>query len=908
MIQIKKFFHLLLNVIFSFPFVLLMLFILGAGAGVATFIENDFGTQTAKTVVYNSRWYEVIMVILAISLIGILYRYKLWKRNIGSFIFHLGFIVILIGAGLTRYFGYEGVMHIREGASENVIISEEPYLQIFSEKERYQIPLRLGKIGDNYFKYTVKIDGKDFKIEYVGIKFGKRRNDKINKLIVDVTYDGKTRRVEINGGHGTVEYPAIVTFGENDIELGWGSKIIELDFNIKLVDFQLERYPGSMSPSSYDSEVVLIDKANGMKMPYRIYMNHPLEYKNFKFFQSSYDRDEKGTVLSANYDPGKWPTYLGYLMLTIGFIMNFFAKNSRFSRLRKFLRKEMSTIASMVLLLSMSIVPLKAESATTSIDLKTYKERTAKLASSSGELLVLDSGGRCKPIDSLAIDIVNKISGTTSLYGLSPNQVILGMLTIPRKWQTVKMIKVTDPNIKKFLGIKKSEKYISFNDLYNEKGIYKLYEKVEEATQKDPSMRGTFDRNIIKLDERVNVAYATYKGAFFKVIPHPKSPHNWMTLYDAVTNPWVDPEIVSQIDAFIQGYINCIDGGDCKLASNALSKLKEYQRNLSADIIPSETKIKIEIIYNHIAIFDKLILIYLGIGILIFIYTMSNILINRKVKWLEKLFFALIILAFISQTIGLGVRWYISGHAPWSDAYESLVYIAWSAVLAGLISFRRSLFTLSASTILAGIFLFVAHLNFVNPQIANLVPVLKSYWLTIHVSIITGSYGFLGLSALLGFITLLLMAIKNSSNKERIDRQIMQIAAVNEISMIIGLSMLTVGNFIGGVWANESWGRYWGWDSKETWTFVTIVVYTIVLHLRFIRKLDNIYVLSLASVVAFSSVLMTYFGVNFYLSGLHSYASGDSVPIPAFVYYIGLLIAIFALLAYRGRGNLRIKA
>jgi len=196
----------------------------------------------------------------------------------------------------------------------------------------------------------------------------------------------------------------------------------------------------------------------------------------------------------------------------------------------------------------------------------------------------------------------------------------------------------------------------------------------------------------------------------------------------------------------------------------------------------------------------------------------------------------------------------------------------------------------------------VAHMSFVNPQITNLVPVLKSYWLTVHVSVITASYGFLGMGALLGLMALVLMLFKNKKNALRINEQIRHIAAINEISLIIGLSMLTVGNFFGGIWANESWGRYWGWDPKETWAFVSIVVYAIILHLRFIPKLNSVYVFSIASLLGYSTIIMTYFGVNFYLTGMHSYAAtGESPDVPSFVYYTLIILLSLCALAYKGR-------
>eukprot|EP00768_Dysnectes_brevis_P009302 gnl/Dysnectes_brevis/9241_a17047_216.p1 GENE.gnl/Dysnectes_brevis/9241_a17047_216~~gnl/Dysnectes_brevis/9241_a17047_216.p1 ORF type:complete len:290 (+),score=-78.24 gnl/Dysnectes_brevis/9241_a17047_216:89-871(+) len=258
------------------------------------------------------------------------------------------------------------------------------------------------------------------------------------------------------------------------------------------------------------------------------------------------------------------------------------------------------------------------------------------------------------------------------------------------------------------------------------------------------------------------------------------------------------------------------------------------------------------------------------------------------------------------HTFGMGHRWYISGHAPWSNTYETLVYIAWSAMFAGLFFFRKSLMALSATVVMAGIFMFTAHLSGIDPQITNLVPVLKSYWLTIHVSIITGSYGFLALGAMLGFMSLILFIFRDSK-KPHIDDTIKHITAINEASLIIGLAALVVGNFLGGVWANESWGRYWGWDPKETWAYVAIVTYAIVLHLRMIPKVNTPYIFAVASTLAFSTILMTYFGVNFYLSGMHSYATGDPVPIPTWVYVLTTLLFVVIAVAARKRNLSKLK-
>jgi cytochrome c-type biogenesis protein CcsB len=230
-----------------------------------------------------------------------------------------------------------------------------------------------------------------------------------------------------------------------------------------------------------------------------------------------------------------------------------------------------------------------------------------------------------------------------------------------------------------------------------------------------------------------------------------------------------------------------------------------------------------------------------------------------------------------------------------------MLYIGWATILAGLLFSRRSPVTLAATAILGGLILFVAHLNWLDPEITPLVPVLKSYWLMIHVAVITASYGFLGLGALLGFITLWLYIFRRGKNRMAMELAIRELTMINEMALIAGLAFLTVGNFLGGVWANESWGRYWGWDPKETWALVTILVYAAVVHLRFVKSFKGVFAFNVASLLAFSSVIMTYFGVNYYLSGMHSYAKGDPVPIPSFVYYAIAVVALTIFLAWRKR-------
>jgi cytochrome c-type biogenesis protein CcsB len=255
---------------------------------------------------------------------------------------------------------------------------------------------------------------------------------------------------------------------------------------------------------------------------------------------------------------------------------------------------------------------------------------------------------------------------------------------------------------------------------------------------------------------------------------------------------------------------------------------------------------------------------------------------------------------FLLHTFGLATRGYIAGHMPWSDGYESMIYIAWAGMLAGLIFARKNPMVMGAAALLSGLTLFVAQMSWLNPEITNLVPVLKSYWLAIHVAVITGSYGFLGVSAIIGLLNLILASMVNPENKERVQRNIRHMTWINEAAMTLGLYLLTIGTFLGAIWANESWGRYWGWDPKETWSLVTILVYAFITHMRLMPGYRGWFALNLASVIGLLCVLMTYLGVNYYLTGLHSYGSGSASSFPV---ALVVVIAIDGAIAFKANSN-----
>lgn len=922
----------------SFWLTYLLLFAYGTACAVATFIENDYGTESAQVIIYSSNWFAALHAFLLINLLLILYRFSLAKRKRYSvLLLHASFVVILLGAALTRYIGFEGMLHIREGESNSVMQSSEKFLLVRALKGDvnkefsavyYDFPLQVSYLYSKDFTYDLDIGDETITFSYGGFEHSSNPKDNQSRLLINIGYKGNQQTIAVRDG----QFKRFL-FGDIRFMVGWGKRDIELPFAIKLEDFELERYPGSHAPSSYSSHVVVIDDQKGITMPYHIYMNHTLDYGGYRFFQESYDPDELGTRLSVNNDPGKIPTYIGYTMLIIAFIWILFDPKGRFKKLSNFVKRQnMTTCFAALILCSFIPSTLRAEtiaeshenmpeaallenmraqaSTLTKAIVFGVRTRTKEHANHFARLLVQDFGGRIKPIDTLASDFIHKITKRDKFLEMNNIQLLLGMLAYPEEWKGVKMIYINTPALKQILGLNPNEKYASFYDMYQD-GYYKLFNLVAEVNLKKPAERGTLDKDILAVNERFEAMFAILSAEILRILPLPPT-QSHVANDPTLLSKWYSPvelalfnenertKILHMIRNYFQALDNLVAGGSEDEANAALQPLLDYQAEYGAALLPSSAKISAEILLNRSNPFQILCYLYLLFGLLMFMICFVRILRNTKGNdTIDKILAACIVLVLVLNTAALGIRWYVGGHAPWSNAYESMIYIAWATAVCGVLLLRKFLLAFATASVMAGIVLFVAHLGDMDPQIGNLVPVLKSYWLNIHVSIITASYGFLALSFLLGAVILLLFLLR-SPKRAQLDSSIQTLSAVNELSLIVGLGMLTVGTFLGGIWANESWGRYWGWDSKETWSLISIVVYTLILHARFVRGGDNPYILASLSVVGFYAILMTYFGVNFYLSGLHSYAAGDPVPIPTFLYYlVGGTIALIVCAGFK---------
>lgn len=729
-------------------------------------------------------------------------------------------------------------------------------------------------------------------------------------LVLNVSAEGQQNEVTILGSKGKIGESKTVKIGKIDYTFFYGSKAYVLPFKIKLNDFIAKKYPGTeKSYSSFESQVTVQDSTKSFDA--RIFMNNVLDYKQFRFFQSSFDPDEKGTVLSVNHDFwGTCITYSGYFMLFFAMMSIMFTKYSRFADLKRKLEvvknKKAKLTTILVLMLSFNgfaqkqddhqhKAPNEKQMDSLLVKYKVPEDHAAKF----GRLIIQDAGGRMKPINTFSSELLRKVSHMETYKGMNSDQVLLSMTEYAKLWIEVPLIyiKAGNDSIRKIIGIDKEAKYAPFIAFFDEKGNYKLSPYLDDAFKAgNPNQ---FEKDFIETDKKVNLMESALSGRILKIFPIPNNENNkwisYLELNESGMKGMDSTYTKSVLPLYFGTLTNAADTKDYKTANELLESINGFQKKFGSKVRPTEEKITLEILYNKYDVFKVLPYWYLIAAILMLLFTILQIVKERKVlNILVNSMHVIVGLLFGLHTIGLIARWYISGHAPWSNAYESIIYVAWATMFFGLAFDIKSKLTVASSAFVTAMILAAAYMNWIDPEIANLQPVLNSYWLMIHVAVIVASYGPFALGMILGFVSLLLIFFTNEKNKAKMDLNIQEITYINEMALTIGLIMLTIGNFLGGQWANESWGRYWGWDPKETWALISIMVYAFVIHARFVPSLRGKWIFNLMSMFAFVSILFTYYGVNFHLVGLHSYASGEAHSLNWIWYSLGGIAAIGA--------------
>ena len=736
-------------------------------------------------------------------------------------------------------------------------------------------------------------------------------------VALKISTPNEVKTIKMLGGKGINSPFEEFVIGGLNFNIRYGAKVYDLPFSIKLNDFIADKYPGSEnSYSSFASEVTVIDDK---PFDFRIFMNNILNHQGYRFFQASFDPDEQGTILSVNKDAlGTFVTYLGYILLYIGLMAIMFARFTRFDFLRNQIlkvKKQKQKLTTVLLLLTS--LNLFSQTNESHLHVKTEVEIIDSIlrknivpkdeALKFGNIVIQDLSGRMMPVNTFASEFLRKLSKKDYYSEFDANQIFLSIQESPLLWYNIPVIYLKmkkGDSIRSIIGVDKSKKHVSLVDFFTERGEYKLAPYLEDAYK--AQVPTGYQKEFKETDQRVNLLYNMIEGNSLKLFPIPNDDNNkWTTPKENIENPSLvkDSLYSNFINTGFKTYLYMLNEdkimNEFSQSSNILQGILSAQYKFGGDVMLSPEKIEAEVLYNKYDIFKKLFSWYLYAGTFLFIVLIIQIFKNNRLINISiNVFKVAIIFLFVLHTLSLIWRWYISGHAPWSDAYESMIYVAWATMFFGLAFGRKSDLTLASTTFIVSMILMIAHWSWMDPAIANLQPVLDSYWLMIHVAVIVGSYGPFALSMILGFVSLFLMILTNSSNRQIMKLNIKELTLINEMSLTVGLVMLTIGNFLGGMWANESWGRYWGWDPKETWALISIMVYAFVLHMRLIPGLKSRFVYSIASILSFASILMTYFGVNFYLAGLHSYAKDDQQISFLYSGITLLVVVIMGVLAY----------
>ena len=620
----------------------------------------------------------------------------------------------------------------------------------------------------------------------------------------------------------------------------------KLPFSIKLQQFELQYYNGTFAPMDYVSRITIYDEdkeVEGM-----VSMNNIFKYQGYRFYQSGYDKDGKGTSLSISYDPyGIAITYFGYVCLLVSLLAFFFQKRTIFKHLLQHptLHKGLTIVVAIISTLSVSAAP---------------KTLPQDIADSFCDLHIYYNDRIC-PLQTLAIDFTTKLYGKSSYQGLSAEQVLTGWFFFYDDWKNEQLIKIKENEICDILNIE--GQYASLSDYISSNGY-----KLETAlSSNDVTLR----RNAEKANEKFNLISMLCTGSLLKIYPYYDEAVNdiiWYSLSDKLPR-----SVPYEQWLFIGNSMNLVAESIAKKdwteAGKLLDKIRLYQVREASEYLPEEMLFKAEKIYN-ITNFNRIIaMTSVSIGIICFIiFTLFNHSIIRYKKILQtSLRIGLLCIgAYLTGRIIL--RGLISGHLPISNGFETMQFMAWCGTVIALLFGNRFRLSISFGYILCGLTMLVAMMGEANPQITQLMPVLQSPLLSLHVVVIMLSYTLFAFMMLNGLAVIIIYYTNHKDSTDEIDF----LTIMNRVMLYPAVFLLAIGIFVGAVWANVSWGRYWGWDPKEVWALITMLVYASAMHTQSLRWLNRAIPFNIFCVVAFVTVLITYFGVNFILGGMHGYA------------------------------------
>ena len=626
--------------------------------------------------------------------------------------------------------------------------------------------------------------------------------------------------------------------------------VYSLPFNVRLDTFLIEYYFGTQAPADYISRVSI---AGDKSYEASISMNKILKEKGYRFYQSSFDKDGRGTVLFVTYNSwGIRVTYTGYLLLTFSLLLLLFCPGGPFRKLFKY---PFLKVAGIILLFLFLL----------SGNCQAAKTLSRKDAEQFSDLLILHNN-RIMPLETFAMDFTKKLTGKTSYKDYSSEQVLLGWVFFPEEWQYEPMIKVKGKELRKALSV---EEYACFVDFFDKSGNYKLY---GIAKKRDETAMLYANNDMRETDEKVQLITMLQSGIILKIFPYRQDNNvRWYAPLDSL------PVSVGEIEKiFIRNSLlliyNAVDHGDSEYADFVLKGIKQYQIGQGREVLPSEKMIRRELLYNKIHFPEILYKINLCIGLL----TLFLLFFRIKGKYfylkiISRIFFFVMGILFLFLTGGIILRTFVSGHFPLSNGYETMLFVSWCIMLLTLIFSCKISILLPFGFLLSGFTLLVASIGALDPQITPLVPVLDSPLLSIHVSLLMLSYALLAFTFLIALYAIIYFFIYHRKSSYCAIRGIVQLALQTRLILYPAVILLAIGIMTGSVWANVSWGNYWSWDPKEVWALITLMVYSLGLPLSPFGILRKPLAYHLFIILAFTTVLMTYFGVSYLLGGMHSY-------------------------------------
>ena len=625
-------------------------------------------------------------------------------------------------------------------------------------------------------------------------------------------------------------------------------KTKELGFEVSLKNFNVVNYPGTDAPMDYVTTLT----ANTQEI--KVSMNNIGSFNGYRFIQSGYDSDMQGTTLGVYHDPwGIGITYTGYALLFISLIATMASKKTRMRHLyRKALSLQGAKAWAVTALLAVSSFATQANA-------QEMVKIDGDIADDFGKICVLYNS-RITPINTVATSFVTKLCGKPTWDGLSSNQVFAGWIFDVPYWETVKMIVIKEKKAQELLGI--NGKWASFDDFWDNYNNYKLDAPLKKA-YKDGDTK--LQKQLRDADEKFNIIRMLYGGEMLKMFPYAgKQGHmQWFAPGQPLGNLKLDEKELVFIKKSMDYLAESIITGDKARAEEIAKKIYSYQHVRGKAVAPTKFRIYTETFYNKTNAQRLPVMLYLALSLLLAIVSTLS-LNNGKLKKTRLVSSVLTWVMLIHTTLLLALRWYVSGHLPMSNGYETMQFMAWATLVVTLIMQKRFLPVKQFGPLLSSFALLVAMITDGNPQITQLMPVLQSPLLSVHVMVIMFSYALFGLTALIGLQGLIAHHRKQEEKEQ-------QLAALSQFLLYPAVALIAIGIFIGAIWANVSWGRYWSWDSKETWALITMLIYSAPLHadIKWLRKAQHMHIYML---LAFLSVLMTYFGVNYFLSGMHSYA------------------------------------